>query len=109
MGTRLVMQTDGNVVLHSTGGALWATNTVGRGGKYLQMQTDGNLVLRSASGAALWTNGRSGSGSELVMQADGNLVEYIAGHAVWSSGTGLPPGAIRAGQSWPAASFEVTS
>ncbi len=54
----------------------------------LTMQPDGNLVLHSAIGKALWSSRTSGAGNSLYVQDDGNLVMYSpASHPLWSSGT----------------------
>jgi hypothetical protein len=39
---------------------LWASNTAGNAGAYLEVQNDGNVVIYSASGAALWSTGTAG-------------------------------------------------
>lgn len=61
-------------------------------GSRLTLQTDGNLVIFSPGGAPVWSSGTSGTGSNnrLVMQQDGNLVlSTSAGTALWSSSVGL--------------------
>lgn len=85
---RLVMQTDGNLVLYSRSTPLWASNTVGRGG-YATMQSDGNLVVYGDSGRAVWASNTAGNaGAYLVLQGDRNLVIYsAAGRALWASNT----------------------
>jgi hypothetical protein len=89
---RLAMQTDGNLVIYSSKGAIWASGTGGKNVKDVDMQTDGNLVIYNTSGKPLWYSATSGKGpSTLHMQADGNLVLYDGdGHATWASGTGGP-------------------
>lgn len=86
----LIMQADGNLVLYSGSGALWASNTSGNPGAYLGVQSDGNIVIYNASGQAIWaTNTNGQSTSYLVIQTDGNLVAYnTSGVAVWASNTG---------------------
>lgn len=88
---RLNMQSDGNLVLYkrSTGTALWATGTVGRG-DWVRMQRDGNLVVyrRAFATEATWaskTNGRPGA--RLILQSDGNLVIYHGSQPVWATNT----------------------
>ena len=86
---RLVMQSDGNLVLYRQSGApKWATGTDGRQIGAAYMQGDGNLVLYCAAGA-VWASGTDGNaGAILVMQDDGNLVIYSAGGAaLWATGT----------------------
>jgi hypothetical protein len=69
--------------------ALWASATNGKGGTRLTLQSDGNLVLYTSSNAALWSSGTNGINvTRLVMQNDGNLVLYTnTNAAVWSTGT----------------------
>lgn len=93
---RLVMQTDGNLVLYKNGVATWATSyfsgfTFVRGSRAV-MQTDGNLVVYSPSNVALWAASWNGlvasSGSEAIIQDDGNFVIYSAsGVAKWATYT----------------------
>ncbi|WP_406130328.1 protein kinase domain-containing protein [Streptomyces sp. NBC_00989] len=61
----------------------------------LIMQTDGNLVLYDASGTAHWASQTQGTGNTATFQADGNLVVYDAQHqALWSSDTQGATGAV---------------
>ncbi len=87
---RLVMQSDGNLVVYSTSRALWNSRTSGNAGASLVLQSDGNLVVYSTAGRALWNSGTSGSPAGariLVMQSDGNLVLYNSGKAAWYTNT----------------------
>jgi hypothetical protein len=88
---RLVMQTDGNLVLYDNySQALWSSKTAGHGNVWdLVMQTDGNLVVYDGHNHAVWASGTAGKpGASLSMQNDGNLVIYdSANHAVWASNT----------------------
>jgi hypothetical protein len=81
------MQSDGNLATYTRqSAALWATNTVGRGG-YLVMQADGNLVMYNWADVAVWSTRTSGNaGAATVQQDDGNLVVYKGGRALWASG-----------------------
>jgi hypothetical protein len=65
----------------------WASGTYGKPVQKLVMQSDGNLVLYSTSGHALWSTGTySTPANRLVMQNDGNLVLYDNnGQVYWSS------------------------
>lgn len=85
---RLVMQTDGNLVLYHGSRAIWATGTNGRTGAFLAVQTDGNIVLyQGTTPIKIWHTAGTGV-NQLVVQGDGNLVAYDAtGHAKWASGT----------------------
>jgi hypothetical protein len=84
----LKFQTDGNLVLYSSGVAKWSSGTYGEPSAELYMQPDGNLVIYGTSGQALWSSGTNGRGaSTLIMQTDGNLVIYNSSGATWSSNT----------------------
>ena len=91
-GWRLVMQTDGNLVLYDIyDTAHWASHTSGDANSYAIMQGDGNFVVYD-NGVAKWatgTGGRTGQGAYLQFQnSDNNLVVYLpSGQALWASGT----------------------
>ena len=114
--TKLIMQTDGNLVLYdSSNSPIWASNTVrvpdgldyistamkegvlypGQNiatadrNYWLALQTDGNLVLYSAKKGAVWSTGTSNKEvSFLALQTDGNLVLYSADYRpIWASNT----------------------
>lgn len=56
---RAQMQHDGNFVIYDLADGfpqpVWATNTDGNPGAYLNVQGDGNMVIYSAGGAVLWS------------------------------------------------------
>ncbi|MEV0323106.1 hypothetical protein ACIBKX_33715 [Streptomyces sp. NPDC050658] len=85
---RLVMQSDGNLVIYDEfNRARWASNTVGQGWT-ARFQTDGNLVVYTRSNRPVWASNTAGRpGSRLVIQDDGNVVIYDGSRAVWASGT----------------------
>ncbi|HEU4967077.1 MAG TPA: PA14 domain-containing protein [Candidatus Saccharimonadales bacterium] len=85
---QLTLQADGNIVLYGPNGAMWATNTAGRGTIYLVMQTDGNLVARDSNWSAVWASGTYGAGSSahFVIQNDGNAVIYY-NTGYWATNT----------------------
>lgn len=88
-GYRFTFQRDGNLVLtNSSGQALWATGTEGRG-KTLAIQDDGNIVIYGDSGALWATNTNGNPGAFLAVQSDGNLVVYRSDgqQALWASNT----------------------
>lgn len=85
---QMCLQTDGNVVEYGAGRALWTAGTGGRGGTRLINQTDGNLVLYTPGWAPVWNTGSAGRGATaLVTQGDGNIVAYAGGTAVWTTYT----------------------
>jgi hypothetical protein len=74
--SKLIFQTDGNLVLYYKGKAVAATGTNGRG-KTLKLQTDGNVVVYNASGTALWAGGKmSSSDAYQLTVADVNIEEF---------------------------------
>jgi hypothetical protein len=85
---RLVMQSNGNLVLFQRGVAspVWTSGTSAPGVSAV-MQYDGNLVVGS------WgTNTFGQPGSCFVVQDDGNIVIYTAGGvAIWDRLTPAPP------------------
>ena len=79
---------NGQLSLYINFKRVWSTPTRGSGATKLVNQTDGNLVLYTDDGKVAWasnTNGRGGS--TLSLQIDGNLVLYAGGTATWSSNT----------------------
>jgi len=68
---------------------LWATHTVGNTGDHVVLQTDGNLVVYSSGGTGLWyANSYGNPGATLALQDDGNLVIYsTTSTAVWATNT----------------------
>ena len=83
------MQSDGNFVVYRGSTALLSTPTFGPNHRVV-LQTDGNLVVYSATGRALWSSRSAGTGGDrLTMQTDGNLVIYRGAYpATWSWRTG---------------------
>ncbi|CAG8757786.1 15042_t:CDS:1, partial [Racocetra persica] len=76
---RLVMQTDGNLVLYDGPTALWQSCTCGKGdGPYrMVLQTDGNLVVYAGNGLPMWTSNTCNEQvSYLAVQNDANVVLY---------------------------------
>lgn len=113
--TRLVFQTDHNVVLRDAAGrALWSTGTAGTAAAYFGPYGNGQIVTQDAAGQVVSAVGPSftslpgvvigaaaspGRMFSLVVQPDGNLVEYDVRdrdhpRAVWSTGTS-GSGAVR--------------
>ena len=91
---RLVMQTDGNLVLYRNDGVVkWHTHTHGKGCPpyILAMQSDNNLVIYAYGSKHTWhthTHGRGAAGAKAILQDDGNFVIYDGQQNVlWHSGT----------------------
>lgn len=88
---RLVMGSDGNVVLNNAKGVRqWATFTSGAGNT-LVMQGDGNLVVRSPSGAALWSTGTSGSSPVVRVVGPANVTVSTGSTVTWAITGGPAP------------------
>ncbi|MET9884073.1 FG-GAP-like repeat-containing protein [Streptomyces sp. NPDC006430] len=88
--SKLVMQTDGNLVLYTKDNKpVWSTHTSGNAGAVARMQTDGNLVVYAANGTtALWSTKTSTPYSYAVLHSRGVLVLYNAsGQSLWTSGS----------------------
>ncbi len=97
----VVMQTDGNFVLYSSGAKngrgsdmpTWASNTGGiSSGPYsLVMQNDGNLVVLDGIQRPLWASNTGGEGTgpfKFKIGEDGNMtVTGSNGQITWSSNT----------------------
>jgi hypothetical protein len=93
---RLVLQSDGNLVLYWEGQPLWNSGTRGDAPDHLVMQNDGNLVLYQGLDV-LWDS-RSGGGARsnayyLNLQNDGSAVVYSpADKPIWTTNTDIQPG-----------------
>lgn len=83
--TRLVMQSDGNLVVYVDGRPRWHTSSAGSPSPQLRLQRDGNLVLYSGNGAR-WAS-MTFNANRLVVQNDGNVVLLSSNRPVWSTGT----------------------
>lgn len=69
----------------STGNSLWSSGTHNEGGSRLVLQSDGNLVLYTATGSPVWATGTHGSNANaLTLEDNGTLVLYEGGSALWS-------------------------
>jgi len=89
-GYKLILQTDGNLVLYRLvdNHPLWATNTNNQNVVNAIMQNDGNFVLYLGNGSPVWASNTHGnSGSFLSLQNDGNLVIYWPNYPAWASNT----------------------
>ncbi|MBO0885088.1 MAG: hypothetical protein J2P17_33100 [Mycobacterium sp.] len=89
---RLVMQSDGDLVLYrtDTGAALWSTGTNGKPVAHALMQSDGNLVLYNTDNSVwYWNAGTYGNpGASLQLQDNANLVIRAQnGTVIWQTNT----------------------
>ncbi|WP_329525740.1 protein kinase domain-containing protein [Streptomyces sp. NBC_01462] len=86
--SRLIMQTDGNLVLYDESGkARWASRTQGPGNTAV-FQADGNLVVYGAQAKPLWASNTQGAdGATLKVLEDGNMVIAIDDRIAWQTGT----------------------
>ncbi len=93
---RMVLQSDGNLVLYWEGQPLWNSGTRGDAPDHLEMQNDGNLVLYQGLDV-LWDS-KSGGGARssayyLNLQNDGSAVIYSpADKPIWTTNTDIQPG-----------------
>lgn len=89
--SRLIMQTDGNLVLYQSGTARWNSGTGHFPGSHLILQSDGNLVIYDTTGRPRWDTRTSSNGSatRLAVQTDGNVVLYSGTAAIWNTHTTL--------------------
>jgi hypothetical protein len=75
---KLLLQTDGNLVLYDfQNRASWSSGTSNRPVVQAVVQSDGNVVLYDSSGKVYWSAGTGGHGSaNLILQDDGHLKLY---------------------------------
>ncbi|MBF0142542.1 MAG: hypothetical protein HQL57_02835 [Magnetococcales bacterium] len=96
-GYMATFQTDGNFVLYDLRmkRAVWASNTVGKGGDRLVMQADGNLVIYAGT-TAVWASNTAGKkGAYLKLGTDGNMALKVA-----TSGNNIGPLGVSAVTVW---------
>ncbi|MEV0737900.1 protein kinase [Streptomyces sp. NPDC050549] len=86
--SKLIMQTDGNLVLYDKDGtAHWASQTSGEGNTAV-FQADGNLVVYNARTQPVWASNTGGAaGATLKVLEDGNMVIATDGGVVWQTNT----------------------
>lgn len=91
--------------------ALWASGSNGDGGTRLTLQSDGNLVLSASGGAVVWSTGTSNAAANrLTMQGDGNLVLYdTSGRPFWATNTVDTPPPTTGGVSYIGFSKDETT
>jgi hypothetical protein len=93
---RLVLQSDGNLVLYWEGHPLWNSGTRNDAPDHLVMQTDGNLVMYQGL-QVLWSSGSGGGVRSndyyLTVQNDGDAIIYSPARAqIWTTNTAVQPG-----------------
>ncbi|MFD3654590.1 mannose-binding protein [Streptomyces sp. NPDC058620] len=83
---RMVMQTDGNlVVMNEQGKPIWASMTFGANHRAI-FQPDGNLVIHNGADRAIWASRtHDHGGAQLVLRADAKVVIVSNGTVVWST------------------------
>lgn len=86
---RLMMQTDGNLVLVKNGKtALWHTATGKNPGAWAIMQGDGNLIVYTTANKPLWSSKTAPRAGAVLQQLnDGNAVIMHGRTRVWASNT----------------------
>jgi uncharacterized repeat protein (TIGR02543 family) len=99
----LMMQSNGNLTLRNSEGALWQSGTAGHPGAYLAFQDDQNLVIYEP-GRALWSSATNGTGADtFILQTDGNFVGYASGVAKYATYTATN----RGGSLWPTSAENI--
>jgi D-mannose binding lectin len=85
---RLVLQTDGNLVLHDEhDSVVWATGTQAAG-THVVFQGDGNFVLYSSTDETLWSSRTDGhNGAVLVLRANGDMAIVQGDTVLWHTNT----------------------
>jgi hypothetical protein len=83
---RLVMTTDGDLVLQRGKRVKWQTKTGGHPGSTVTMQSDGNLVVRTPGGTPLWDSKTAGN-PHTYLEMDGKraLLYAPGGVVIWTS------------------------
>ncbi|MER6237187.1 mannose-binding protein [Streptomyces clavifer] len=83
---RLVMQTDGNLVLlNEHGKPIWASMTFGQNHRAI-FQHDGNLVIHNGDDRPIWASKTHDfPGAQLILRADAKVVIVHNGNVVWST------------------------
>ncbi|WP_371750043.1 mannose-binding protein [Streptomyces sp. NBC_01283] len=83
---RMVMQTDGNLVVYNEKGKpLWASMTFGENHRAI-FQQDGNLVIHNGDDRPIWASRSHGhEGAQLVLRPDAKVVIVHNGRVVWST------------------------
>jgi nucleoid-associated protein YgaU len=83
----LILQEDGNLVLHAGSDAVWSTGTNGQKVIRAEVQKDGNFVLYTADDPVWASQTKGAKDVRLIIQNDRNLVLYGFDGPAWSSNT----------------------
>lgn len=105
LDTRLVMQTDGNLVACEAGRARFATSTQGNPGAAAILQADGNFIVDGPGNEVLFASGTAGQvahGEPLLLVSQGsfqlgddlNSEDQLLFDALWTTSTVLPGGRL---------------
>ena len=72
-GDRLILQSDGNLVLYQGDSAVWSTKTDGKGGKWLSIRDDGSFIVSTKDDKTIWTSAVDASSYKgSIVQWDGD-------------------------------------
>lgn len=106
--TRLVMQTDGNLVLYSGPGiGLWSSHTSRIPGAWASVKRNGQLVVRTPANRIVYASPvRLGTAPRIVI-GDGEMVLRTSNRTAWTTGTAVKGYAISRlpGYRWSAAQW----
>jgi len=83
---RMVMQTDGNLVVYNEKGKpIWASMTFGENHRAI-FQPDGNLVIHNGDDRPIWASKSHGhEGAQLILRGDAKVVIVHNGRVIWST------------------------
>jgi hypothetical protein len=86
---KLILQTDGNLVLYRDTTPLWDSKTCGHAVYDAILKSDGNFVLEESPGKVYWNTATPGNLPILVLQNDGNarIYDQQKGDAIWETNT----------------------
>ena len=91
---KLLMQTDGNLVLYNSGNVIWALNTYGfiTSSAGLHFDQNGNLAIFSQDGQLIWSFNFQGKEAAFLKVQDDGCVVVIgnSGELLWFRRSGLP-------------------
>jgi cell wall-associated NlpC family hydrolase len=96
---RMIMQSDGNLVIYKGSTPTWSSNTPGNPGAQAAMQSDGNLVVYALPWRPVWASGTPGNTAAVLgLDNTGTATIYArGGRTLWTS-SARGPGGCPAGQ-----------